>query len=63
MTDELYQKILNGELSDEEILQINEADDESLASKQRVMLAEYLMSLQVLTKNEAYQVTFEYINY
>jgi hypothetical protein len=30
--DEFYQKILDGELSDEEILRISEGDDEPLAS-------------------------------
>ncbi|MFE0296716.1 hypothetical protein [Priestia megaterium] len=59
MTDELYQKILDGEISDEEFLCINEEDDEPLTHNQRIMLAEYLMSLQGLTKYEAYQIAFK----
>jgi DNA-binding protein Fis len=61
MTDELYQKILDGEISDEELLHINEEDDEPLTDNQRIMLVEYLMSLQGLTKNEAYQIAFKYV--
>ncbi|MBU8587408.1 MULTISPECIES: hypothetical protein [Priestia] len=59
MTDELYQKILDGEISDEEFLRINEEDDGPLTHNQRIMLAEYLMSLQGLTKYEAYQIAFK----
>ena len=59
MTDELYQKILDGEISNKEFLRINEEDDEPLTHNQRIMLAEYLMSLQGLTKYEAYQIAFK----
>jgi len=61
MTDELYQEILDGEISDEELLRINEEDDEPLTHNQRIMLAEYLISLQGLTKYEAYQIAFKYV--
>ncbi|NEW01810.1 hypothetical protein GYH73_010750 [Bacillus megaterium] len=61
MTDELYQKILDGEISDEELLRIKEEEDEPLTDNQRIMLGEYLMSLQGLTKNEAYQIAFKYV--
>ena len=56
MTDELYQKILDEEISNEEFLRINEEDDEPLTHNQRIMLAEYLMSLQGLTKYEAFKL-------
>jgi len=61
MTDELYQKILDGKISDEELLSINEEGNEPLTDNQRIMLAEYLMSLQGLTKYEAYQIAFKYV--
>jgi hypothetical protein len=59
MTDELYQKILDEEISNEEFLRINEEDDKPLTHNQRIMLAEHLMSLQGLTKYEAYQIAFK----